>query len=186
MTDGYQAGPLRLAARVPGGLPFSVRSSPGVLLRQSGPRLVVAGGLIALWLAFEIFRWWWRASWVGSVWLPLVMGLLTVGYVASTPSLLGPLLAADEHGLWVQTGRPFRQSAIWLPWGAIARVHHSGPSGPQWRNRRRGHASYVVESHPAVTGLQGPLYCDASAADLPPETVLANLGRLAAGRCHVG
>lgn len=182
--------PHRFAPRIPDGLPFVVRPSAG---RVWG----IMGGLLLLlclplvFCAIAPLLIGGRES--GFLFVMVFLCVAAFAFVPITMTLGGPILACDEHGVWVRA-RKWPVRAVWLPWEAVGRVYTR-----RWMQEK----VVAFQPHDPSTGRGGGVMAamDSTAqrayfgskftasvvfGDKREAEILAALAHFARGRVHFG
>lgn len=180
---------------IPTDLPFVVRHRLG---KRMVPTLPVVGALsiVGLCGGGTVLA---RAEDVAQALTGVLLAAACLAASVVTPYLLmravfgrRPVLAVGHEGLWIST-RPARGRAIWLPWGAIARIDRRArlwdrmlvitPYGAQVTKRMGGYSGIDQIMLDAVWS--GTFTASMTFCDRTEEQVLLALRHYSAGRCQI-
>jgi hypothetical protein len=185
--------PPPVTKRIPEDLPFVVHQSVGKRALQLGLLLLVLLVLIGCPMGLAL-----SSSGADAVPVVIALGcliLLLAGLVGVQLYLItsgGPVLAANQAGLWIKT-RPTRGQAIWLPWEGIERIYRRRWSLEKMvcvkaRDPRAGSnlgAFTAVDSSMQQLFFGSGFTATLNFADKSEQEIMTALAQLCAGRCPI-
>jgi hypothetical protein len=185
--------PPPVTKRIPGDLPFVVRQSVGKRALQLGLLLMVLVVLIGCPMELAL-----SSSSTDPFLVVTAFGCLLAllaGVVGLQLYLItsgGPVLAANQAGLWIKT-RPTRGQAIWLPWEGIERIYRRRWSMEKMvcvkaRDPRAGSglgAFTAVDSSMQQLFFGSGFTATLNFADKSEHEIMTALVQLSAGRCLI-
>jgi hypothetical protein len=185
--------PPPVTKRIPEDLPFVVRQSMGKRSLQLGGLVLVLLLVIGCPAGLAL-----SSSGADPVPVVAALGCLLVLLAGAAGLQLylitsgGPVLAANQAGLWIKT-RPTRGQAIWLPWEGIERIYRRRWSLEKMVcvKARDPRAASNLGAFTAVdSGLQRAFFgsgftATLNFADRPEQEIMTALIQLSAGRCWI-
>ena len=184
----FTVPPAHQADRIPDTLAYVVRPSPA--------RAIGAGlGFGFAWSVLMSVAWWFRLDAPDAALataLTLVFGVVLFGgFMALFMTIGGPLMACDEHGVWLRS-RKFPVRALWLPWEAVRGMRLKRWGGdralcvePFDSHAGRGGALTALEHAQSRLMVGTRLTMSTLIADRPTPELIAAIAHYSRGRIHV-